>query len=1051
MRKFRLIILLTAVLCAALLVTSCSCNGDGNNPDDTTATTDPVDDSVTVTFDYRDGRAPVSSVMKIGDSVSEPEAPVRSGYDFAGWFTDEALSKAATFGEVKASVTYYAAWTPHEFFLVRFDSLGGSAVASLAAEKGKTVSTPEAPTREGYTFTGWFTDEACTKSFDFSTAIVENMTLYAGWKTAEGYTEVVGYIDGKAVKVISVKKGENLEELSLDDGYLYCWFSDEAMTKMYTFPSAVHDDLNLYGFAYSEGLVIKNGSLVSYNGNAKNVIVPEKWEGVSVTSIGESAFAGNKTLLTVQLPDTVTTVGAAAFSGCEKLVSVNLGNACKSLGEYAFSGCRRLSDLGKVDSLTEIADGTFLGCESLRSVTLSDELTSVGESAFSGCKALETLNISDGVTSIGDYAFSDCGSLKSFRVPSKLKSFGTGVLTECSPTLIIDGGNDIYRVIEGNLYGDAGKTLLRYIPGENAPTTLSLPGSVSKIAAYAFYGDSNLTVVNLSGYTLEAGALAGMKSLRELALDTLSESNPYLAYYFGATNGAANGSTGIFVPKTLEKVTFKTEQTSVADYAFYGCTGLKNIGGISKARTIGSYAFAYTAIETLTLPADVQNIGEGAFNRCEYLAEFKISGSNAAYSVYDGCLYNKALTELLIVPRTKTTVAFPESVKVIASGAFFKSNVKEITVPSSVTMIEASAFAEATALESLTVPFIGGSADENCYMLYIFGGSIIETEEDGEKTYRVSNSGAAPSSLKKLTVTGKLSAIPDFAFAYLENVSELNFYGDVTSIGMYGFYGTGLVEVVIPSTVKKVGDYAYADMDELESVTVPGSVGDGLGVGVFFKNQSLKTVRFEEGVTVIPNLACYPFTSVDRTGKTVYSSAIEEIYLPSTLVRIGDSAFAFAGTYSSGPDNTRFDDEFKFVMVNGDSLVEIGDRAFYMSAITELKLSSALRSVGELCFAACGKLSSVTFGSAEKGSALELLGGACFAGCTGLNELKIFKKVSSAADVPALGEYKPSEDEASQNIFEGTEVPSIYVIGSSFYRKTAGWDNYDKQIYEINN
>ena len=274
MRKFRLIIILTAVLCAALLITSCSCNGDGNNPDDTTATTDPVDDSVTVTFDYRDGRTPVSSVMKIGDSVSEPEAPVRSGYDFAGWFTDEALSKAATFGEVKASVTYYAAWTPHEFFLVRFDSLGGSAVASLAAEKGKTVSTPEAPTREGYTFTGWFTDEACTKSFDFSTAIVENMTLYAGWKTAEGYTEVVGYIDGKAVKSISVKKGENLEELSLDDGYLYFWFSDEAMTKMYTFPSAVNDDLNLYGFAYSEGLVIKNGSLVSYNGNAKNA---EKW------------------------------------------------------------------------------------------------------------------------------------------------------------------------------------------------------------------------------------------------------------------------------------------------------------------------------------------------------------------------------------------------------------------------------------------------------------------------------------------------------------------------------------------------------------------------------------------------------------------------------------------------------------------------------------------------------------------------------------------------------------------------------------------------------
>ena len=266
---------------------------------------------------------------------------------------------------------------------------------------------------------------------------------------------------------------------------------------------------------------------------------------------------------------------------------------------------------------------------------------------------------------------------------------------------------------------------------------------------------------------------------------------------------------------------------------------------------------------------------------------------------------------------------------------------------------------------------------------------------------------------------------------------------------MHGFYGTGLTEVVIPSTVKKVGDYAYANMADLESVTVPGSVGDGLGIAVFYSDQSLKTIRFEEGVTVIPELTCYPYSSTDRTGKTVYSSAIEEIYLPSTLVKIGNMAFAFAGTYSSGADNTRFDEDFKLVMASGDSLTEIGDRAFYMSAITELRLSSALKSVGELCFANCGKLSGVTFGSAEKGSALESLGGACFAGCVSLNELRIYKNVTSEADVPTLGQYNPSADEVSQTIFEGTEGPSIYVIGSTFYRKTAGWDIFDKRIYEM--
>lgn len=1050
MRKFRLLIILAVLLCAALLATSCAnCNG-GDNPDETTVTTDPADDTVTVTFDYRDGSAPVSSTLKTGDTVAEPEKPSREGYDFAGWFTDEALSVAATFGEVKADVTYYAAWTPHGYFLVSFDSLGGSSVAALAVESGKTVAKPADPTREGYTFAGWFTDRECTKSFDFSTAVTENMTLFAGWKVADGYAEVTGYIDGKVVASAVIKKGEKLDTLKADGEYLYCWFTDEAMTKKYDFASAVGADLKLYGFAYSEGLEIKGDTLVSYKGSAKNVIVPAKWDGVALTAVGDRAFADNRTLVTVKLPDAIAKVGDAAFSGCEKLTSVNLSAACKSLGAYAFSGCGRLADFGSIESLVSLADGTFLGCGSLTEMTLPDALTVIGESAFSGCRALKTVKLSDKVTSIGDYAFSDCGSLVSFTVPASLKSFGTGVLTECSPTLIIDGGNATYKIIEGNLYGDSGATLLRYIPGENAPTTLSLPGNVKKIAANAFYGDSNLTLVNLSGYTLEAGSLAGMRSLRELNLDTLAASNPYLAYYFGATNGTANGSTGIFVPKTLEKVTFKNELTAIADHAFYGCTGLKTVGGISKVRSIGSYAFAYTAIENLTLPADVQSIGEGAFNRCEYLSEFKISDNSTAYSVFDGCLYNKSLTELLIVPRTKTTVAFPETLRVVAAGAFFKSNVNEVTLPASVTTIEAAAFAEATALESLTVPFIGGSASENCYMLYIFGGSIFASEnEDGETEYRVSNSGAAPASLKKLTVTGAITSVPDFAFAYLDSVSELNLTGEITSIGMYGFYGTGLTEVVIPSTVKKVGDYAYANMADLESVTVPGSVGDGLGIAVFYSDQSLKTIRFEEGVTVIPELTCYPYSSTDRTGKTVYSSAIEEIYLPSTLVKIGNMAFAFAGTYSSGADNTRFDEDFKLVMASGDSLTEIGDRAFYMSAITELRLSSALKSVGELCFANCGKLSGVTFGSAEKGSALESLGGACFAGCVSLNELRIYKNVTSEADVPTLGQYKPSADEVSQTIFEGTEGPSIYVIGSTFYRKTAGWDIFDKRIYEM--
>ncbi len=783
------------------------------------------------------------------------------------------------------------------------------------------------------------------------------------------------------------------------------------------------------------------------------MIVPLVSDGKAVTAIGAKAFADRKTVLTVDLPTTVTSVGSGAFSGCEKLVSVNLTSACTSVGAYAFSGCGRLTSFGSIDSLTEISEGAFLGCVSLKSLTVPSKVTKIGAYAFSGCTALGTLSFDDAVSTVGNYALSDCSSLTEFRIPASLKSFGNGVLTGCDSKLVISGGNEKFKTVNGSLceVSGSGLKLIKYIPGENAEATLSLPSSVTAIGANAFYGNDTLTVVNLSGYTLEAGSLAGLKSLKELTVDNLpTGNNAYLAYYFGAPNGKANGATGIFVPSSLEKVTVRAGQTALADYAFFGCTGLKTVEGISGISSIGAYAFAYTAIETLKLPASVSSIGEGAFSRCEHLSAFETEGNNRYYSVYDGCLYNKSYTELLIVPRQKETVEFHSGVKKIASGAFFKSRVTSVSVPASVTEIEASAFAEADHLESLEVPFIGGSADENRYMIYIFGGTIYETtDDDGNPTYSVSNSGAAPSSLTKLTVTGSLSEIPDFAFAYLENVSEFSLSGNITSIGIYGFYETGLTEVVIPSTVKKVGAYAYASMDKLETVTVPGSVGDGLGDGVFYSNRSLKVIRFEEGVTAIPFAACYPYSYYDRTtGYTVCNSSLEEIYLPSTLKTVGDRAFAYAGTVFYAYDNMRFTD-LKFVMTPGEGLVELGDRAFYMSSIKSIALPASLEKVGSFCFSYCKQLSSVTFGSAEKGSALTTVGGACFAYCTGLNTLTIYKRVAAVDDVPVLEQYKEAEDQVAYNVFEGTVAPTIYVYGSEYYRKAANWDSYDMSIYEI--
>lgn len=69
-----------------------------------------------------------------------------------------------------------------ESWTISFNSNGGSACDTkfVATADGKLVK-PADPTREGYTFGGWYTDEACTQAYDFSTPVTADLTLYAKW------------------------------------------------------------------------------------------------------------------------------------------------------------------------------------------------------------------------------------------------------------------------------------------------------------------------------------------------------------------------------------------------------------------------------------------------------------------------------------------------------------------------------------------------------------------------------------------------------------------------------------------------------------------------------------------------------------------------------------------------------------------------------------------------------------------------------------------------------------------------------------------------------
>ena len=163
-----------------------------------------------------------------------------------------------------------------------------------------------------------------------------------------------------------------------------------------------------------------------------SVIIPE-----GVTSIGNSAFYGCSGLTSINIPEGVTSIGNYAFDGCRGLTSINIPEGVTSIGNSAFYGCSSLTSVTIPESVTRIGNGAFSGCSSLTSVTIPESVTSIGESAFSGCSGLTSINIPEGVTKIGDHAFYGCSSLTSVTIPESVTSIGESAFYGCSGLAVV--------------------------------------------------------------------------------------------------------------------------------------------------------------------------------------------------------------------------------------------------------------------------------------------------------------------------------------------------------------------------------------------------------------------------------------------------------------------------------------------------------------------------------------------------------------------------------------------------------------------------------------
>ena len=140
-----------------------------------------------VDFDSNGGTRVASQKVEEGDRVSRPSNPTRDCYDFVGWYTDASLTKKYNFSTpVTRDMTLYAKWkdngTCKETYRVKFDSNGGTSVATQRVDEGDRATEPRDPRRSGYTFLGWYLNG---RKFSFNTRIYEDITLEAKWEKDE--------------------------------------------------------------------------------------------------------------------------------------------------------------------------------------------------------------------------------------------------------------------------------------------------------------------------------------------------------------------------------------------------------------------------------------------------------------------------------------------------------------------------------------------------------------------------------------------------------------------------------------------------------------------------------------------------------------------------------------------------------------------------------------------------------------------------------------------------------------------------------------------------
>ena len=316
----------------------------------------------------------------------------------------------------------------------------------------------------------------------------------------------------------------------------------------------------------------------------------------------------------------------------------------------------------------------------------------------------------------------------------------------------------------------------------------TLPNRISSSKKYLI---TNLKIVGeVNGKDLclirkMAGCDAGLEktdgklSILDLSDAKIVKSNDSYVWDGGWQQGS-NDELGNSVFKgcsVLTSLTIPSSVTSIGLWAFEGCSGLTSLIIPSSVTSIERSAFKdCSGLTSLTIPSSVTEIGESAFEGCSGLTSLTIPSSvtEIGESAFEGC---SGLTSLTI----------PSSVTEIGESAFEGcSGLTSLTIPSSVTSIGSYVFENCSGLTSITIPSsvteIGGAAFKGCSSLINLYYKIDE----------------------------KIETYLRYGHLYINVKCGIEYYLNDKKI----------TSVAIPSTITKLGEYAFQNCRDLTSVYV---------------------------------------------------------------------------------------------------------------------------------------------------------------------------------------------------------------------------------------